>query len=104
MSKKTLLQIITHHHQKPSDFINSTQGQQRSNTIHEQKIPTTFPGINVLPTMANEIKNIINSLKSKNSCSYDGISTKLLNTCSDYISVPLSYLCNQSLIEGTFPK
>jgi hypothetical protein len=30
--------------------------------------------------------------------------TKLLKICSDYISVPLSYLCNQSLIEGTFPE
>jgi hypothetical protein len=27
-------------------------------------IPRTFPDINLLPTMANEIKNIINSLKS----------------------------------------
>jgi hypothetical protein len=67
-------------------------------------IPGTFPDINLLPTMANEIKNIINSLKSRNSCGYDGISTKLFKTCSDYISVPLSYLCNQSLIKGTFPE
>jgi hypothetical protein len=48
-------------------------------------IPRTFPNINILPTMANEIKNIINSLKSRNSCGYDGISTKFIKTCPDYL-------------------
>jgi hypothetical protein len=67
-------------------------------------IPRTLPDINLLPTMADEIKNIINSLMSRNSCGYDGISTKLLSTCSHYKRVPLSYLCNQSLVEGTFPE
>jgi hypothetical protein len=41
-------------------------------------IPVTFPDINLLPTIVNGIKNVINSFKSKNSCGYDGISTKLL--------------------------
>jgi hypothetical protein len=30
-------------------------------------IPRTFPDINLLPTTANEVKNIINFLKSKSS-------------------------------------
>jgi hypothetical protein len=38
--------------------------------------PTIFPGVNLLPTTANEIKNIINSLKSKNACIYDETSTE----------------------------
>jgi hypothetical protein len=30
-----------------------------------EAIPKTFPNINLIPTTANEIKSIINSLKSK---------------------------------------
>jgi hypothetical protein len=57
-----------------------------------------------MPTTVNEIKSIINSLKAKNSCGYDEISTNLLKSCADYVSVPLSYLCNQSIVVGVFPE
>jgi hypothetical protein len=43
-------------------------------------IPRTFQEINILPTAANEIKNTLNSLNSKNSGGYEEISTKLLKT------------------------
>jgi hypothetical protein len=46
-------------------------------------IPKTFPNINLRPTTVNEIKNIINSLKSKNSYGYDEIPTTLLKSCAD---------------------
>jgi hypothetical protein len=39
-------------------------------------IPESFPCINCILTATNEIKNFINSLKSKNVCGYDEISTK----------------------------
>jgi hypothetical protein len=55
-----------------------------------EAIPKTFPNINLMPTIAKEIKSIINSLKSK-LCGYDEISMTLL------ISFPLSYLYNQSM-------
>jgi hypothetical protein len=58
-------------------------------------IPKTFPNINLIPTTANEFKHIINSLKSTNSFCYDEISTELFKSCTNYISFPLSYLCNQ---------
>jgi hypothetical protein len=51
-------------------------------------IPKSFPNINLMPTTVNEIKRIINCLISKNSCGYDEISTSLLKSCVDYISVP----------------
>jgi hypothetical protein len=63
--------------------------------------PRSFPNINRMPPTANEIKNS-SSLKSKNSCGYDKISTKLLDTCTHYISVPLSYFHNQSMAARTF--
>jgi hypothetical protein len=50
------------------------------------------------------VKLKVNSLRSKNSCGYDEISTTLLKNCADYISVPLNYLCNQSMAIGVFPE
>jgi hypothetical protein len=69
-----------------------------------EEIPKTFPNTHLMPTTVKEIKSIINSLESKNSCRYDEISTTLLKSCADYISVPLSYLCNQSMTVRVFPE
>jgi Notch-like protein len=35
---------------------------------------------------------------------YDGISSKVLKSCVDYISIPLSYHCNHSMAVGMFPE
>jgi hypothetical protein len=69
-----------------------------------EAIPKTLPNINLMLITANEIKSIINFLKSKNSCGYDEISTMLIKICANYISIPLSYLCNQSMVVGAFPE
>jgi hypothetical protein len=53
-----------------------------------KNITKTFPNITFMPKTANEMKNRIKSLKSKLSCGYDGISTKLLQICTNYISIP----------------
>jgi hypothetical protein len=68
-----------------------------------EAITKTFPNINLMPTTVNEIKSIINSLKSKYSCGYDEISTTLLKSCADYVSVPLNYLWNQAMV-GVLPE
>jgi hypothetical protein len=39
----------------------------------------------------------------KNSSSYDEITTKILKACSSHISLPLNYICNQSVYAGIFP-
>ena len=46
---------------------------------------------------------IINNLKPKPSCGYDGISTKLLKTCKLEICKSLTLIINQSLSTGIFP-
>ena len=46
---------------------------------------------------------ILNNLKPKQSCGYDGISTKLLMTCKLEICKPLTLIINQSLSTGIFP-
>jgi hypothetical protein len=53
--------------------------------------------------MTKETENIIKSLKSKNSCGYDEISVKILKVSSPIITAPLNYICNRSILSGSFP-
>ena len=46
---------------------------------------------------------ILNNLKPKPSCGYDGISTKLLKTCKLEICKSLTLIINQTLSTGIFP-
>ena len=68
-----------------------------------QSFKNPFPIINLKSTTTKEIKNIIKSLKPKNSSGYDGISTKLIKICSPFISSPLAHICNKSLSSRIFP-
>jgi hypothetical protein len=62
-----------------------------------------FPGINLTPTTAKEITEIVKSLKSSHSCGYDEISTKVLKYSLPCIISPLVHICNLSLTNGIFP-
>ena len=46
---------------------------------------------------------ILNNLKPKASCGYEGISTKLLKTCKFEICKSLTLIINQTLSTGIFP-
>ena len=63
----------------------------------------SFPSIKFQNTSTREIEKIINSLRMKNSCGYDEISTKVLKLSAPYISSPLCYICNKSMLSGIFP-
>jgi hypothetical protein len=49
------------------------------------------------PVTANEIKNIIKSLKLKNSHVYDEIPPRIVKISLPYIISPLIYLCNKAV-------
>jgi len=49
------------------------------------------------------LKKIINSLKIKESSGYYEVCTKVLKITAHFISSPLSYTCNKSVLCGTFP-
>lgn len=51
----------------------------------------------------DEIRNTINTLKKKHSEGYDCISILVVAYVIDAISPLLGYLCNHSLLNGTFP-
>jgi Notch-like protein len=50
-----------------------------------------------------EIEQSINSLKTKNSFGYGGISTKILKLSASFISSPVNDICNRMLSQSTFP-
>jgi len=62
-----------------------------------------FPSIKFKNTSTKEIEKIINSLKIKESSGYDEISTKILKISASFMSSPLSYICNKSMLSGTLP-
>ena len=62
----------------------------------------TFPSIRYHCTTTNEIENMIRSLKSSNSSGYDEIPSRMLKLCSYFISSPLNYICNRTLLTGVF--
>ena len=54
------------------------------------------------PTTTSEIENIVKTLKPKNLCGYNEISTKLLKIYATFISSPLNYICNKVITKGVF--
>ena len=55
-------------------------------------------------TTPKEIEKIIKSLQSKNSHGYDWILMKILKVSTPFITSPLTYVCNKSLLSGIFPS
>ena len=83
---------------KQGHNINKNQNYYLLNLLHKP-----FPRVNFKNTSPKEIQKIFNSLKIKESCGYDEVSTKILKISAPFISSPLSYICNKSMLSGTFP-
>ena len=92
-------------------FVNATYSIQNENTDNTLTAhnnlkliyPKSFPRIYMTPVTANEIKNIVKSLKLKNSHGYDEILPRVLKISLPYIISPITYLCNKAMSSGTFP-
>jgi len=63
-----------------------------------------FPCIQLTPVTSKEIKEIIKSLKWKNSHGYDEIPMRILKISLPFIISPLTYICNKSFSTGLFPS
>ena len=68
-----------------------------------QSFKSPFPNAKLKLLSIREVKNIINSLKLKNSHRYGEKSTKLLKISCPFIISPLTHICNKSLSTGIFP-
>ena len=56
------------------------------------------------PVTEDEILKIVPKLKNKHSTGYDDLSINTINKYIKLISKPLTYICNKSLENKTFPK
>jgi hypothetical protein len=61
------------------------------------------PSLVIKTLSTEEITSIIKVLKTKNSYGYDEISKKPLKISALYMCSPLTYICNKSILPGTFP-
>jgi hypothetical protein len=68
-----------------------------------ESFPHEFPQITNIPITEAEFISTISSLKNKTSCSYDGLSNKILKLHGSHISKPLTYIFNISLTSGICP-
>jgi hypothetical protein len=59
--------------------------------------------LKLIPITEAELKNILMSLKSKNSTGYDGISSRIFKYCIVEISKTLCHIFNTSLDQGIYP-
>lgn len=59
--------------------------------------------MSIITLIEGEIRNIICSLKSKNTSGYDGISTKTLKLCCSQIRRPFPFICDKCIMMGVFP-
>ena len=86
-------------------------GKKQSEEIEHsnKKAEEYFAGINeansiyLQPTDALEIIEVVSTLKTKNSCGHDNLSSKALKQIIHGIAQPLSVLINRTLSEGTYP-
>ena len=69
-----------------------------SNQLHRD-----FSNINFKNTTTKEIEKFVRSPKAKESHGYDRITPKILKISAPFISSPLSYIFNKSMISGIFP-
>jgi hypothetical protein len=90
--------------QSKNNFINDDNDTMDSHTCFmEQTFTNPYPSMEWICTTTEEIERIIKSLKIKNSCGYDEISTKILKISSPFKSSPINYICNEMLFWGVFP-
>ena len=86
--------------------INNKTDRDNFPTFHhylEQNYSYPPPPLVIKTFSTKEITSIIKSLKTKNTYSYDEISTKVLKIRATYICSPLTYICNKSVLSGKFP-
>jgi len=85
--------------------INNVINQTKDNPINYlyKYYNKPFPMIQWQYVSTYEIKNIIKSLKSKNTCGYDEISNRVMKLSSPFITSTLTYICNAVLKSGVFP-
>ena len=76
------------------------------NATHDPSyyLPGSFvDSMSLSPVTENEVSSLIKNLKNI-AAGWDDLATKQMKIVSQYISRPLTYLCNLSMTKGVFPR
>lgn len=89
----------------------ATIGQNIAEKIPDQKDdykaflgPSNLQSLVLNSADCSEIYNVLSSLNNSKSYSCDNFSNFLLKECRMYLTYPIQYLCNLSLMFGVFPE
>jgi hypothetical protein len=82
---------------------NNLKNEENYTYFMGQAFINVYPNINCNCSANKDIKNIIKSLKLKNSYGYDEISPMILKISLPFIISPINYICNKMLRGGVFP-
>jgi hypothetical protein len=58
----------------------------------------------LFPVHQEEITTVVSKLRGKKSAGFDEIPEFLVKECIQYIKKPLSFIYNESIYQGSFPK
>jgi hypothetical protein len=84
------------------DLNNNSSNIDKALQLLKKSYPESTPVMELIPVTETEVREIIKSLKNKNSLGYDEISNNMLKYCVNGISKPLTYIFNLSLRTGVF--
>uniref|UniRef100_A0A1B6KD14 Reverse transcriptase domain-containing protein n=2 Tax=Cicadellinae TaxID=33370 RepID=A0A1B6KD14_9HEMI len=82
---------------------NCSPGDADDNENYETPLNYVDKSLYLTPTCINEVRNIINALKSKSSSGVDEYSSKIVKHCSEELMPPLVSIINKSFSLGEFP-
>jgi hypothetical protein len=85
------------------DLTNNSSDVDKALQSLKKYYPESIPVMNLIPVTEIEVRDIIKSLKNKNTSGYDRISNNILKYCINEISKPLTYVFNLSIMTGVFP-
>lgn len=85
------------------NYKNTDKSNNNSLKYLHKAFNNPHPNIKYQNTSTIEIKKMIKSFKSRSSHGYYKISVKVLKISSQFISLPLNYICNKVLSTGIFP-
>jgi hypothetical protein len=101
-SDKDIASALTAHFaESPVALTRNLTGVGASSTV--PPIPFTPSSAFLSPTSANEVFNVISSLKVRTATGSDNVPVKVLQLAGTYLSDPLAHVINTSFTTGTFP-
>ena len=102
-SQKLIADHFAYHYSSIGDRLAKEIHRVKTNDDPTKYVLTINESIYIVPTTVLEIRQLIGSLKTKDSSGYDQVSNRMLKHWCDAIYIPLTMLCNKSIETRVFP-